>query len=128
MTVVGVWEQVDLQKPTLLHGVLTQGVSSKLRDNHITLFTVSYSLDQETWSTYRESSSSRAKVWHTHTPVSGVHSKNRIKCERMDAFYELITVPESSISPSSNEKFDETISIVSGFLLLVAHIGLTLSL
>lgn len=64
MTVVRVWQQVDLQRPTLLHGVLTQGVSSKLRDNYITLFTISYSLDQETWSTYRgiSSSSSSAKV------------------------------------------------------------------
>lgn len=55
------WQQVDLQKPTLLHGVLTQGVRSKLRDNYITFFKISYSLDQETWSTYRGSSSS-AKV------------------------------------------------------------------
>ncbi|CAG09735.1 unnamed protein product, partial [Tetraodon nigroviridis] len=58
------WIQVDLQKPTLLHGVLTQGVRSKLRDNYITFFTVSYSLDLETWSTYRGSSSSRAKIFH----------------------------------------------------------------
>ncbi|XP_073343147.1 coagulation factor VIII [Pagrus major] len=46
------WIQVDLLKPTLLHGVKTQGVRVKLRDNYITFFTVSYSLDQETWSTY----------------------------------------------------------------------------
>lgn len=56
--------QVDLQAPTLMHGVQTQGVRSKLRNNYITFFTVSYSLDQETWSTYRGNSisSSRAKV------------------------------------------------------------------
>ncbi|XP_049897514.1 coagulation factor VIII [Epinephelus moara] len=47
------WLQVDLLRPTLLHGVQTQGVRSKLRDNYITIFKVSYSLDQETWTTYR---------------------------------------------------------------------------
>ncbi|KAF3693960.1 Coagulation factor VIII Antihemophilic factor [Channa argus] len=47
------WIQVDLQRPTLLHGVQTQGVSSKLRDKYIIFFTVSYSLDQDTWTTYR---------------------------------------------------------------------------
>ncbi|XP_022069387.2 coagulation factor VIII [Acanthochromis polyacanthus] len=46
------WIQVDLQRPTLLHGLLTQGVRSKLRDHYITFFTVSYSLDQESWTTY----------------------------------------------------------------------------
>ncbi|XP_071371278.1 coagulation factor VIII [Centroberyx affinis] len=47
------WIQVDLQKPTLLHGVQTQGVRASLRDNFITHFNISYSLDQETWTTYR---------------------------------------------------------------------------
>lgn len=46
---------MDLRTPMLLHGVQTQGVRSKLRNNYITFFTVSYSLDQETWSTYRGS-------------------------------------------------------------------------
>uniref|UniRef100_A0A671W932 Coagulation factor VIII-like n=1 Tax=Sparus aurata TaxID=8175 RepID=A0A671W932_SPAAU len=47
------WIQVDLLKPTLLHGIQTQGVRVKLRDNYITFFTVSYSLDQDTWRTYK---------------------------------------------------------------------------
>ncbi|KAM3867146.1 coagulation factor VIII [Diretmus argenteus] len=47
------WIQVDLLKPTLLHGVQTQGVTATLRDYFITLFTISYSLDKETWTTYR---------------------------------------------------------------------------
>uniref|UniRef100_UPI003AB01E3A coagulation factor VIII n=1 Tax=Centroberyx gerrardi TaxID=166262 RepID=UPI003AB01E3A len=47
------WIQVDLQKPALLHGVQTQGVRASLRDNFITHFNISYSLDQETWTTYR---------------------------------------------------------------------------
>uniref|UniRef100_A0A3Q4GME5 Coagulation factor VIII-like n=1 Tax=Neolamprologus brichardi TaxID=32507 RepID=A0A3Q4GME5_NEOBR len=47
------WIQVDLQRPTLMHGVKTQGVRSRLREHYITYFTVSYSLDQETWTNYR---------------------------------------------------------------------------
>nr|XP_015802198.2 coagulation factor VIII [Nothobranchius furzeri] len=46
------WLQVDLLKPTLLHGIQTQGVQSKLRDHYITYFFISYSLDQQTWTTY----------------------------------------------------------------------------
>lgn len=45
--------QVDLLKPTLLHGVQTQGVRASLRDRYVGLFSISYSLDQETWTTYR---------------------------------------------------------------------------
>nr|XP_057918781.1 coagulation factor VIII isoform X2 [Doryrhamphus excisus] len=47
------WLQVDLLKPTLLHGIETQGVSSNLRDHYVSHFTVSYSLDQEKWTTYQ---------------------------------------------------------------------------
>ncbi|XP_011478321.4 coagulation factor VIII [Oryzias latipes] len=48
------WLQIDLQKPTLLHAIETQGVRSRLRDHYITFFNISYSLDQETWKAYRE--------------------------------------------------------------------------
>ncbi|XP_007550435.1 coagulation factor VIII isoform X1 [Poecilia formosa] len=51
------WLQVDLLRPTLLHGIQTQGVRSKLRDHYTATFKVSYSLDQETWTTYRGNSS-----------------------------------------------------------------------
>uniref|UniRef100_A0A8C7Z1X5 Coagulation factor VIII, procoagulant component n=1 Tax=Oryzias sinensis TaxID=183150 RepID=A0A8C7Z1X5_9TELE len=46
--------KIDLQKPTLLHAIETQGVRSRLRDHCITFFNISYSLDQETWKAYRE--------------------------------------------------------------------------
>uniref|UniRef100_A0A3Q2Q8N4 Coagulation factor VIII-like n=1 Tax=Fundulus heteroclitus TaxID=8078 RepID=A0A3Q2Q8N4_FUNHE len=52
------WLQVDLLRPTLLHGIQTQGVSSKLRDYYTAIFQVSYSLDQVTWITYRGNGSS----------------------------------------------------------------------
>nr|XP_020451699.1 coagulation factor VIII-like [Monopterus albus] len=50
------WIQVDLQRPTLLHGVQTQGASSWLKDNYVISFNISYSLDQDSWSTYRGNS------------------------------------------------------------------------
>ncbi|XP_031718703.1 coagulation factor VIII [Anarrhichthys ocellatus] len=54
------WIQVDLQRPTLLHAVQTQGVSYKLRDNYIAIFRISYSLDQETWTTYKGNRQNKA--------------------------------------------------------------------
>ncbi|XP_061581426.1 coagulation factor VIII isoform X1 [Cololabis saira] len=66
------WLQVDLQKPTLLHGVQTQGVRSRLRDHYITFFTVSYSLDQDTWTTYRGKSPRNTKVFHGNLDSSKV--------------------------------------------------------
>ncbi|XP_013861800.1 coagulation factor VIII isoform X2 [Austrofundulus limnaeus] len=66
------WLQVDLQKPTLLHSVQTQGVRSMLKDHSITLFTVSYSLDQETWTTYRGNSSTNTMIFHGNMDSSRV--------------------------------------------------------
>ncbi|KAM9356695.1 coagulation factor VIII [Symphorus nematophorus] len=66
------WIQVDLQRPTLLHGVQTQGVRAKLRDNYITFFTVSYSLDQETWTTYRGNSTLKTNGFHGNMDSSRV--------------------------------------------------------
>ncbi|XP_055015372.1 coagulation factor VIII isoform X2 [Boleophthalmus pectinirostris] len=54
------WIQVDLLRPMLLHGVQTQGVRAKLRDHYITHFSVSYSMDLETWTNYRGNSTRRA--------------------------------------------------------------------
>ncbi|XP_047441912.1 coagulation factor VIII [Mugil cephalus] len=66
------WIQIDLQRPTLLHGVQTQGVSSKFRDHYITHFTVSYSLDKETWTTYRGNSSRKSTNFHGNLDSSRV--------------------------------------------------------
>uniref|UniRef100_H2UN37 Coagulation factor VIII, procoagulant component n=1 Tax=Takifugu rubripes TaxID=31033 RepID=H2UN37_TAKRU len=73
------WIQVDLQAPTLLHRVQTQGVRSNLRNNYITAFTVSYSLDQETWSTYRGSGSSRSSSSSTAKVFNGNLDNSRVK-------------------------------------------------
>ncbi|XP_030001880.1 coagulation factor VIII isoform X2 [Sphaeramia orbicularis] len=66
------WLQVDLLKPTLLHGVQTQGVRAKLRENYITHFTVSYSLDQETWINYRGNSTRQTCIFYGNMDSSKV--------------------------------------------------------
>ncbi|KAM4621997.1 coagulation factor VIII [Polymixia lowei] len=58
------WIQVDLLKPTLVHGVQTQGARATLRDYLITHFTISYSLDMETWTTYQGNSSSQTYIFN----------------------------------------------------------------
>ncbi|MEQ2224051.1 hypothetical protein ILYODFUR_003489 [Ilyodon furcidens] len=66
------WLQVDLLRPTLLHGIQTQGVSSKLREYYTAIFKVSYSLDKETWTTYRGNSSSASKMFRGNLDSSKV--------------------------------------------------------
>ncbi|KAL0973846.1 hypothetical protein UPYG_G00211980 [Umbra pygmaea] len=60
------WIQVDLQRPTLLHGVQTQGARSSLglKDYFITHFTLSYSLDQMTWTNYKGNSTKPAYIFN----------------------------------------------------------------
>ncbi|XP_029298113.1 LOW QUALITY PROTEIN: coagulation factor VIII [Cottoperca gobio] len=66
------WIQVDLQTPTLLHGVQTQGVSLRLRDNYITFFKISYSLDGETWTAYRGNTTKQNGVFYGNMKSSKV--------------------------------------------------------
>uniref|UniRef100_A0A4W6C3F6 Coagulation factor VIII, procoagulant component n=1 Tax=Lates calcarifer TaxID=8187 RepID=A0A4W6C3F6_LATCA len=70
------WIQVDLQRPTLLHGVKTQGVRSKLKDHYITIFTVSYSLDQDTWTTYRGNSTRQNNIFRGNFDSSKVRDNS----------------------------------------------------
>ncbi|XP_077589064.1 coagulation factor VIII [Stigmatopora nigra] len=66
------WIQVDLQKPTLLHGIQTQGVSSNLKANYISLFSISYSLDKTTWITYQGNYTSQPNRFHGNMDNSKV--------------------------------------------------------
>ncbi|KAM9377527.1 venom prothrombin activator pseutarin-C non-catalytic subunit [Pholidichthys leucotaenia] len=66
------WIQVDLQRPTLLHGVLTQGVRAMLREYYILFFKVSYSLDHETWIFYRGNSPLNDHTFHGNLGSSKV--------------------------------------------------------
>ncbi|XP_030622577.1 coagulation factor VIII [Chanos chanos] len=49
------WIQVDLLRPMLVHGVHTQGAKTSLglSESFTVLYTLSYSLDNEKWKTYR---------------------------------------------------------------------------
>lgn len=66
------WIQVDLLRPMLLHGVKTQGVRAKLREHYITHFTVSYSLDQQTWTHYRGNSTRQTCIFFGNMDSSKV--------------------------------------------------------
>uniref|UniRef100_A0A8C1ZDR6 Coagulation factor VIII, procoagulant component n=1 Tax=Cyprinus carpio TaxID=7962 RepID=A0A8C1ZDR6_CYPCA len=52
------WLQVDLLRPMLLHGIQTQGAKTSmgLSEYFTILYTISYSIDQENWTTYRGNS------------------------------------------------------------------------
>ncbi|XP_076844555.1 coagulation factor VIII [Brachyhypopomus gauderio] len=55
------WIQVDLLRPMLVHGIHTQGAKTwGLSEAFTVIFTLSYSLDKETWRTYRGISSESA--------------------------------------------------------------------
>ncbi|XP_017565233.1 coagulation factor VIII [Pygocentrus nattereri] len=56
------WIQVDLLRPMVVHGIQTQGVKTSMRLSEMftVIFTISYSLDQQTWRTYRGNSSEPA--------------------------------------------------------------------
>ncbi|MCJ8739594.1 hypothetical protein PDJAM_G00049090 [Pangasius djambal] len=53
------WIQVDLLRPMVVHGIQTQGAKTSfgLKDMFTMIFTISYSLDQKTWKTYKGNSS-----------------------------------------------------------------------
>uniref|UniRef100_A0A8C1IRX2 Coagulation factor VIII, procoagulant component n=1 Tax=Cyprinus carpio TaxID=7962 RepID=A0A8C1IRX2_CYPCA len=52
------WLQVDLLRPMLLHGIQTQGAKTSmgLSEYFTILYTISYSIDQENWTTYQGNS------------------------------------------------------------------------
>uniref|UniRef100_A0A672RUL8 Coagulation factor VIII-like n=1 Tax=Sinocyclocheilus grahami TaxID=75366 RepID=A0A672RUL8_SINGR len=53
------WLQVDLLRPMLLHGIRTQGAKTSmgLSEYFTILYSISYSIDQENWTTYQGNSS-----------------------------------------------------------------------
>ncbi|XP_042159228.1 coagulation factor VIII [Oncorhynchus tshawytscha] len=68
------WIQVDLQRPTLLHGIQTQGARASLglKDYFIVHFTLSYSLDQETWTNYKGNSTTPSYIFNGNLDGSKV--------------------------------------------------------
>ncbi|XP_061091962.1 coagulation factor VIII [Conger conger] len=77
------WIQVDLLRPMLIHGVHTQGATHGLSESFVVQYTLSYSLDQEAWKTYKGNSTkqemvfignldgSRVKENHFSPPIMG---------------------------------------------------------
>ncbi|KAJ8246909.1 hypothetical protein GJAV_G00256690 [Gymnothorax javanicus] len=66
------WIQVDLLRPMVLHGVHTQGANHGLSESFVVQFTVSYSLDQDTWKIYKGNSTKPEKQFIGNMDGSGV--------------------------------------------------------
>nr|XP_046181148.1 coagulation factor VIII-like [Oncorhynchus gorbuscha] len=68
------WIQVDLHRPTLIHGIQTQGARASLglKDYFIMYFTLSYSLDQESWTNYRGNSTTPTYIFNGNLDGSKV--------------------------------------------------------
>uniref|UniRef100_A0A8C1WTK2 Coagulation factor VIII, procoagulant component n=1 Tax=Cyprinus carpio TaxID=7962 RepID=A0A8C1WTK2_CYPCA len=98
------WLQVDLLRPMLLHGIQTQGAKTSmgLSEYFTILYTISYSIDQENWTTYRGNSTKSSygpycvanlkKHMMKQTPTNGCSVP--LGMERR-------LIPSSSISASS---------------------------
>ncbi|XP_056456329.1 coagulation factor VIII [Gadus chalcogrammus] len=69
---IGSWLQVDMGRPTLVHGLQTQGASAGLRDYFVSLYELSYSLDQLTWHTYRGNQTLQRYVFKGNMDSSSV--------------------------------------------------------
>ncbi|KAJ8405238.1 hypothetical protein AAFF_G00322290 [Aldrovandia affinis] len=66
------WIQVDLLRPMLLHGVHTQGATHRLSESFVVQFTLSYSIDQETWKTYKGNSTKPEQVFKGNVDGSSI--------------------------------------------------------
>uniref|UniRef100_A0A8C2FMN9 Coagulation factor VIII, procoagulant component n=1 Tax=Cyprinus carpio TaxID=7962 RepID=A0A8C2FMN9_CYPCA len=90
------WLQVDLLRPMLLHGIQTQGAKTSmgLNEYFTILYTISYSIDQENWTTYQGNSTNANLKKHMmkQTPTNGCSVP--LGMERR-------LIPSSSISASS---------------------------
>ncbi|XP_067314180.1 coagulation factor VIII [Pseudorasbora parva] len=67
------WLQVDLLKPMLLHGIQTQGAKIGFSEYFSILYSISYSTDQNNWTTYKGNSSKSSY------PFNGNMDGSRIK-------------------------------------------------
>uniref|UniRef100_A0A8C9VGK1 Coagulation factor VIII-like n=1 Tax=Scleropages formosus TaxID=113540 RepID=A0A8C9VGK1_SCLFO len=71
------WIQVDLQRPMLVHEIRTQGASHRFSESFVLRFTLSYSLDNLVWKTYKGNSTISEKV--SISMFSGNTDGSRIK-------------------------------------------------
>ncbi|KAK0138572.1 Coagulation factor VIII [Merluccius polli] len=66
------WLQVDVGRPTLVHGLQTQGVRARLRDYFISHYSLSYSLDALTWNIYRGNCTDQKYIFKGNSDSSSV--------------------------------------------------------
>ncbi|CAL8357120.1 unnamed protein product [Merluccius merluccius] len=66
------WLQVDVGRPTLVHGLQTQGVRARLRDYFISHYSLSYSLDALTWNIYRGNRTEQIYIFKGNSDSSSV--------------------------------------------------------
>uniref|UniRef100_A0A8C9TF17 Coagulation factor VIII-like n=1 Tax=Scleropages formosus TaxID=113540 RepID=A0A8C9TF17_SCLFO len=68
------WIQVDLQRPMLVHEIRTQGASHRFSESFVLRFTLSYSLDNLVWKTYKGNSTISEKMFSGNTDGSRIKS------------------------------------------------------
>ncbi|XP_069505079.1 coagulation factor VIII [Ambystoma mexicanum] len=66
------WIQVDLRRPKLVHGIVTQGARQRLSSLYISQFTILHSLDGLKWRKYRGNSTNSQMVFFGNVDGSGV--------------------------------------------------------
>ncbi|XP_075394710.1 coagulation factor VIII [Tenrec ecaudatus] len=66
------WIKVDLLTPMIIHGIKTQGARQKLINLYISQFIIMYSLDGNTWHSYRGNSTGSLMVFFGNVDGSGV--------------------------------------------------------
>uniref|UniRef100_A0A8C9TNW4 Coagulation factor VIII-like n=1 Tax=Scleropages formosus TaxID=113540 RepID=A0A8C9TNW4_SCLFO len=68
------WNRVDLQRPMLVHEIRTQGASHRFSESFVLRFTLSYSLDNLVWKTYKGNSTISEKMFSGNTDGSRIKS------------------------------------------------------
>ncbi|XP_053129973.1 coagulation factor VIII isoform X2 [Hemicordylus capensis] len=66
------WIQVDLLKPTILHGIETQGAKQKFSSLYISQFVIFHSLDGKKWKTYKGNVTSSQRIFFGNVDAAGV--------------------------------------------------------
>uniref|UniRef100_K7GFX4 ferroxidase n=1 Tax=Pelodiscus sinensis TaxID=13735 RepID=K7GFX4_PELSI len=70
------WIQVDLLRPTILHGIKTQGARQKLSSLYISQFVIFYGLDGKWWKSYKGNATSSQMVFFGNVDATGVQDNH----------------------------------------------------
>ncbi|XP_054428211.1 coagulation factor VIII [Pteronotus mesoamericanus] len=66
------WIKVDLLAPMIIHSIMTQGAQEKFSSLYISQFIIMYSLDGNTWQSYRGNSTGTLMVFFGNVDSSGI--------------------------------------------------------